>query len=133
MVNTTGLVIVVSGLYGRDVEFKNPKVCDGDGDGVIEGPREDVEGGTELVELLSWKVEEEGVVEGDRDGGSEVEEGIVEVGSSVLVLGDWLREEEGDSLSAQISRRILRDGSVVHTLMFQTRDQGVCSRRCQKG
>jgi hypothetical protein len=38
MVNTTALVIVVSGLYVRDVEPKNPS--DGDGGGVIEDPGE---------------------------------------------------------------------------------------------
>jgi hypothetical protein len=40
-VNTTGLVIVVSGLYVRDEEFRNPNDCDGDG--VIEGSGEVVE------------------------------------------------------------------------------------------
>jgi len=93
MVNTTGLVIVVSGLYLRDVEPKNPNDCD---DGVNEGPSEDVEEGTELVELPPWEVVEGGVVEGVWDGGPEVEGGMVEAGSSVLVLGGWLGREERD-------------------------------------
>jgi hypothetical protein len=109
MVNTTGLVIVVSGIYERVVEFRNPNDCDGGG-GVIEGSSEDVEGGTELTELLSWEVVEEGgVVEGVWDEGSEVEGGDVGVGSSVLELGGWLGGKEGESLSAQISRRMLSD------------------------
>lgn len=104
MVNTTGLVIVVSGLYGRDVEFRNPNDCSGDG--VIEGPCEGVEEeGTELVELLSWGVVEGGVVEVVWDGSTEVEGDIVGVGWSVFVLGGWVWEKEGESLSAQISER----------------------------
>lgn len=111
MVNTTGLVIVVSGLYVRDVEPRNPNDCDGDG--VIEEPSEGDEGGTELVELLCWEVVEGGVVEGVTEGvwdeGLEVEEGVGGVDSSVLVLGgwNWLGGKEGGSLSTQISRRIL--------------------------
>ena len=50
MVNTMGLVMVVPGLYGRDVEFKNPN--EGDGGGVIEDSNEEVEEGTEFIELL---------------------------------------------------------------------------------
>lgn len=58
-VNTTGLVIVVSGVYVRDVEFKKPNDCGGDE--VIEGGGEDVEGVIELVGLLSREVVDEGV------------------------------------------------------------------------
>jgi hypothetical protein len=94
IVKTTGLVIVVSGLNVRDVELKNPNVVDGGG--VTEDPGEEVEGGSELVEVLSREVVEGGVV----DGGSEVEGGVVEGGSSVDVLGDSLVKEKGDSLSA---------------------------------
>ena len=102
-VKTMGLVIVVSGLYVRDVEFKKPIDCGGDE--VIEGGGEDVEGVIELVGLLSREVVDGGV-EDVWDGGCEVEGGGVEVGS-VLVAGGWLGEKEGDSLSAQISVQIL--------------------------
>lgn len=91
-VNTTGLVIVVCGLYVRDVEFKKPNDCGGDE--VIEGGGEDVEGFIELVGLLSREVVDGGV-EDVPDGGCEVEGGGVEVGS-VFVAGGWLGEE-GDS------------------------------------
>lgn len=50
---------MVSGLYVRDVEFKKPIDCDGDG--VIEGEGEDVEGVIELVGLLSREVVDGGV------------------------------------------------------------------------
>ena len=130
MVNTTALVIVVFGLCERDLESKNPNDCDGDG--VIEGSSEDVEEGTEPVELFSWEVVDGGVVESVWEEGSEVDGDVVGVDSSVLLLGDWPGGGEGDSLSAQISRQILGDRSVVHTVAFQKRDQGMCSRRYQK-
>ena len=86
MVNTTALVIVVPGLYGRDVEFKNPN--EGDGEEVTGGPSGGVEEGAESVELLLWELVEDGGVAGGVWGeGSGVEGGIVGVGSSVLVLG----------------------------------------------
>lgn len=72
MVKTTGLVIVVSGLNVRDVELESPDVSDDVG--VIDGACEDVEGRSELDELLSREVVEGGVVDGD----SEVEGGCVE-------------------------------------------------------
>lgn len=80
MVNTTGLVIVVSGVYVRDVEPKKPIDCSGDE--VIEGGNEDVEGVAELVGLLSPEFVDGGI-EDVWDGGCEVEGGGV-VGS-VLV------------------------------------------------
>lgn len=107
IVNTTGLVMVVSGLYVRDEEFKNPNDCDGGG--VTEGIGEDVEGGTEIVEPLAREVVEGEVVEGVWDGDSDVEEGVVGLDPSVLVLGDWLGGEAEGSLSAQISEQILSD------------------------
>ena len=50
IVNTTGLLIVVSGVNVGDVELKCPNECDDVG--VIEGLGDGVEKGTELVELL---------------------------------------------------------------------------------
>ena len=99
-VKTTGLVIVVSGLYVRDEEFKNPNVSDGSG--VIEGKGEDVEGGSELDEVLWREVVEGGVV----DEVSEVEGGCEDDGDSeVDVVGGSL-VEGGGTLSVQISGRI---------------------------
>lgn len=100
IVNTTGLVIVVSGLYVRDDEPRNPYDCVGGG--VVEGVGEDVKEGTELVELLSWEV-----VEGVWDV-PEVEGGVVGVNWSVLVFGDWLGVEEGGSEVGDVS-----DGGAV--------------------
>jgi hypothetical protein len=100
--------MVVSGVYVRDVEFKNPNDCDGGG--VTEGAGEDVEGGTEMVELLAREVVVGEVVEGIWDEDSDVEEGVVGLDPSVLVLGDWLGGEAEGSLSAQISGQILSDG-----------------------
>lgn len=71
VVSTTGLVC---GLCVRGVESGDSDDCDGDE--VIEDANVDVEGGTELIELLSREV-----VEGVWDGGPEVEEGTVGVGS----------------------------------------------------
>lgn len=90
-VNTTGLVIVVSGLYGRDEEFKYPNDCGG-GE-VIGGVGENVgvEGVIELAGLLSWEVVEGGVEEGVGVDGD-----VVGVNWSVLVVGGWLGVE-GDS------------------------------------
>lgn len=102
-----GLVIVVSGLNVRGVEFKNPN--DSDGVGVIEdsgGDRD--EGGPEADGVLSLEVMERGVVEGVVEGvvvvvvvvggGFEVGDSV-EGDSLVVVLGGPVGGEEG-SLSA---------------------------------
>jgi hypothetical protein len=100
MVKTTGLVIVVPGLNVRDEERRNSDVSDGVG--VIDDSREDVEGRSELGELLSREVVE----------GSELEGGCVESDSSV-VLGGSLVGEEDSSLSTRVSRDLLSDGRSV--------------------
>ena len=104
MVKTTGLVIVVSGLNVRDEELMNSSVSDGVG--VIDGSREDVEGSSELDELLSREIVEGSVV----SGGSEVEGGCVE-GDSFVVLGGSL--VGGGPLPTKISEDILNYGWFV--------------------
>ena len=94
MVRTMALLIVVSGVNVRDVELEGTD--ESDGVGVSEGSCEDVWGGSELDEVLSREVVEEGVV----DGGSEVEE---KGGWLVVVLGGSLVEVGGNWLSAGIS------------------------------
>lgn len=103
IVRTTGLVIVVSGLNVRDKESEDPTVSDGVG--VIDGLWEDVEGSCELDELLSRETVERVIVA----GGAEVEGGCVE-GGSLVVLGGSLVGEKENSLSTEISGRILSDG-----------------------
>lgn len=69
--------MVVSGLYVREEEFKNPSDCGGD---EVTGVGEDVEGGTESVKLSLVEVVRGGVAD-EVDG-----KGIQEEGDS-LVLG----------------------------------------------
>lgn len=117
IVNTTGLVIVVSGLNVREEEPKDVGVSEGVG--VVDGSSEDIEG---LDELLSRVVVEGSVVVG---GCEVVEGGCVEVGSGVLVLGDSLVGGGGGCLSTQISGQISSDEWLVRSIWcFRGRRRG---------